>query len=147
MNRMKSDWSWIERLREWEDEKKRRWAERLSRIKARFQPEGTEPWNRDMQIIFLTMLIFYGIGSYMVVFDLAQVPLYGSPEYLEFHNYTYDNWFWGMPPPVYPERFWDFCIGDHFVSNIENIIMHLCLFFGFMRTIDLFRSFYDAGMI
>lgn len=72
--------------------------------------------------------------------DLNSVPRYGSEQWL-IEN---PNWTSGMPPPSYPERFWEWEMGNGFVSNIEHIIMMICLFFGFMRFIDLMKLFHEA---
>jgi hypothetical protein len=93
------------------------------------------------RIVFcmITILILWGLGAYVVCGDLTTVPRYGSEAWIRENP----NWSVGMKPPQYPERFWEWNIGNGFVSNIENIVMMLCLFFGFMRFIDLMKLFHE----
>ena len=73
----------------------------------------------------LTILILFGIGAYIMVFDLGSVPRDG-------YEIAND-----------PDRFWEINIGNGFVSNIENILMWLGEFFGFMRCLDLIKLIHE----
>lgn len=42
----------------------------------------------------------------------------------------------GVPKIADKTRFWEWKMGNGFVSEIEHIVMMLSLFFGFMRTLD-----------
>lgn len=94
---------------------------------------------RRIYFCILTIFILWGLGSYVMVIDLGSVPRHGSVEWREQNP----NWTVGMRPKQYPERFWEWDIGNGFVSNIENIVMMLCEFFGFMRFIDLMKLWHE----
>jgi hypothetical protein len=91
----------------------------------------------------VTILILWGLGSYVMCGDLMTVPQYGSEAFMRENP----NWTMEMKPRQYPERFWEWNIGNGFVSNIENIVMMLSLFFGFMRFIDLMKLFHEEEKI
>jgi len=84
-----------------------------------------------------TILALWGMGSYIVVFDLASVPkVSDDPE-----------WYAGKKTYQDPDRVWEWNIGNGFVSNIENIVMWLCEFFGFLRFLDLIKLFHEDEKI
>jgi hypothetical protein len=91
---------------------------------------------RKIVFIFGTMILCYSIGSFMVMFDLAQVPVIN-------HDYARSHPEWRVQDFEYPVQTWELRIGDGQVSALENILIWLPLLFGFMRTVDLIRAFHD----
>lgn len=95
-----------------------------------FKPR--KPSVRRLCFTMITMMLCYGISTYIVVFDLFSVPktntLSGHVISLAPDLSEHDDWSWHM--------------GDHKISKTEHIIMVLTGFFGFMRTIDLFIDMY-----
>jgi len=113
----------------------------------------SEHWSMEQRLTFCmaTMMLCYGIGCYIMVVDAMSLPVIGRHyplEYLQKHPL-----FWKelnissirihYPPWLREDktRFWEWEMGDHFVSNIENAVMILSLFFGFMRTVDVIALF------
>lgn len=92
-----------------------------------------------MNFCMITILILWGVGAYIVCVDLISVPR-------RTHEWYAQNpdWFAGKPEFPQPERFWEWNMGNGFVSNIEHIVMIVFLFFGFMRFIDLMKLFHEA---
>jgi hypothetical protein len=82
------------------------------------------------------MIILYGMSAYVMCFDLMTVPVKGSPQWRE------QNPNWTTPPMISPvkientSRYWEWDIGNGFVSNVESMVMIGGGFFGFMRTMD-----------
>jgi len=81
-----------------------------------------------MKFAMITILILWGLGAYMVTGDLCSVPK-KNQEWLQEHP----EYFIGKKEYPDPDRVWEWNIGNGFISNIENIVMWLCLFFGFFK--------------
>lgn len=92
--------------------------------------------NKKIMFIFGTMILCYAVGSFMVMFDLSQVPVIN-------HDYARAHPQWRFQDVEYPAQTWELCIGDGEVSALENVLIWLPLLFGFMRTVDLIRAFHD----
>jgi hypothetical protein len=82
------------------------------------------------------MIVCYSLGSFMVCVDLARVPVVNQ-------DYARGNPGWRVQDVEYPRTTWGFCLGDGEVTALENILIWLPLFFGFMRTVDFLRADYD----
>jgi len=82
------------------------------------------------------MIACYGLGSFMVCVDLARVPVIDQ-------DYAREHSEWNVQNVEYPRQTWGFCLGDGEVTALENILIWLPLFFGFMRTVDFLRTDYD----
>ncbi len=94
--------------------------------------------DRRLLFTFFTMMVCFGIGSYIMCTDLVSVPKKDSALWHEL----YPNHTAGIADKYEQEqRFWEWNLGNHYVSAIENIVMMLTLFFGFMRFVDLNKEF------
>jgi hypothetical protein len=82
---------------------------------------------RRMCFTFVTMMLCYAIGSYIMCADLTTVPKQDRDP----------SWYAGRPNISDKTRFWEWNMGNGYVSEIEHIVMMLSLFFGFLRTLDL----------
>jgi len=78
---------------------------------------------------FLCIILLFGFGSYYLMMDWKSVP--SIEEHPDWMPGARAEWFYE------PGREWELVLGNGFMSNIENIVVHLCLFFGFMRFVDL----------
>jgi hypothetical protein len=82
------------------------------------------------------MIVCYGLGSFMVCVDLARVPVIKQ-------DYAREHPEWRVQNLEFARQTWVFCLGDGEVTALENILVWLPLFFGFMRTVDFLRADYD----
>jgi len=90
--------------------------------------------------IFFTMMLCFAVGSLIMCLDLRSVEKKNTqwmkehPDYtVGYHKYSekYEQ----------EHRFWEWDLGNSYVSASEHAVMLLSLFFGFMRTIDLIKRF------
>lgn len=86
--------------------------------------------NRRLLFTFGTMMLCFSIGSYIMCVDLDSV----SQRPLTFEERLNAKY-------VEKQRFWEWDLGNGYVSATENAVMLLTLFFGFMRTVDLLMEF------
>lgn len=69
----------------------------------------------------------------MLIGDYITIPKRSDdPDYIYGFDYSYHY------EKKYPD-FWSIKIGDGKITNIEHIIIWICLFWGFLRIIDLTR--------
>ena len=90
----------------------------------------------DRELIFnvITLMLCFAVGSSIMIADLMTVPKKGTPQFQEM----YPNWTVGESVKYEEQRrFWEWEMGNGYVSPIENAVMTLALFFGFMRMMDL----------
>lgn len=83
--------------------------------------------------ILFTIIIFLGVGSYMLIFNYMDVPkisekrdfVFGVSDFNDFHI----------------KRGFDYSLSfsDKKISNLENSIIWVTLLWGFMRLFDLMR--------
>lgn len=89
-----------------------------------------------MNFAMLCVLFLWGISAYVVCLDLASVPEVGSAAFMKLYpDYS------GQIIYEDPTRFWEWNIGNGFVSNIESIAMLGGGFFGSLRFWDLLDLF------
>lgn len=93
--------------------------------------------NNDPKLlrIFFTMMLCFAIGSLIMCVDLHSVPKRDKFKPIMGVHEKRINQF------EQERRFWEWNLGNGYVSASEHAIMLLCLFFGFMRTIDLNKRF------
>ena len=89
-------------------------------------------FTRRMYFAFVCVFILWGISAYMMCVDLNSVPREGTPAFYEM----YPDHFAGQTHED-PTRFWEWDMGNGFVSNIEHYVMMACGLFGWMRFTDL----------
>lgn len=84
----------------------------------------------DITFILLSVIILFGIGSYMLIIEYGTIP----------QKVIDENYMYGLDHSRKLEKqpdFWTIDFKDQRISNIEHIIIFLCLFLGFLRLIDL----------
>ena len=96
----------------------------------------------------LHLIVLFSIASVIMVVDVCSVPVRGR--YYSLESLLKDPVLWRAVNKTRqlkqydePQRFWEFNLGNHFVSNIENAIMYVCFLWGWMRLADLIRLFMD----
>lgn len=99
----------------------------------------------------LMMIAFFGIASYIMVVDVCSVPVKGR--LYDLDQLRSDPVLWRAVNKSRelkhfedPSRFWEWDLGNHFVSNIENAVMYVMFLWGWMRTVDLLRLFHDRDL-
>ena len=108
-----------------------------------------------MYFALIGIIICLGISMLILSVDVMSLPqnnVFYPREYLENHtafwsalNYSQEHQERGYilarknNIPIHNPRQWEWDLGNHYVSNLENIVMHLGLLFGMMRTIDLLK--------
>ena len=92
----------------------------------------------EHKILFawFTIFLFWGIGSYIMLADLRLVPTSTQLAQIdpEMHEAMQSATAFNA---MQERRFFEFEMGNGYVSAIENYVMMLMLFFGFMRFVDL----------
>jgi len=109
--------------------KKKRLIKKLNRnrfIEFEGRPKPTE---RRILFTFLTMMICFGISAYV-----------GCTEFVSLPRTTETGSIAGNP--AYEQPDWSYTAGDHMVSALENAMISIGGFFGFLRLIDLMLLFY-----
>jgi len=96
-----------------------------------FSTKRPKPSERRILFTMLTMMICFGLSAYVMCTELISVPRKSQDP----------SWFAGKRDDM-EQSDWSYTAGDHKVSALENIIMVLGGFFGFMRLIDLMLLFY-----
>lgn len=87
---------------------------------------------KSFNSLFITLGILLCIGSYILMFDGVKLPSkFDDPEYIEGIR-VFDKYI-NTPNP----RYWEFNIGNGYISNIESIVIWLCYLWSLLRIIDL----------
>lgn len=84
----------------------------------------------DITFLLFTTIILFGVGSYLLIFEYGTIPKV-------IEN---SEWFVGKPESMIERPFWEFNIGNGYMSNIEHMTIFLCLFLGMLRLIDLIKT-------
>lgn len=83
--------------------------------------------------IMICIIVLFGVSNIILIGNAVFMSKRGSnPDYIYGFNYEF------YYDPVYPD-YWRFDFFDKKISNIENIVMMICMLWGFMRLIDLSR--------
>ncbi len=92
-------------------------------------------FNKSINFCIICMILFFGISSYMLIFDYFSLPKKNEePDWYVGKSY-WENKF------IKKDFDATLSIGDHKISNLENIIIWVLMLWGFMRTIDLLKLF------
>lgn len=83
---------------------------------------------KRLHFALFCVLVLWGV-SVVLMFDYISVP----------NKRDNHDWILGVPEIEDKSRFWEFCIGNGFMSNIEHILFIGCGFFGFLRLYDAMR--------
>lgn len=86
--------------------------------------------DRRLLFTFATMMLCFSIGAYIMCVEMPTIP-HRPPTFEEQINAKY----------VEKQRFWEWILGNGYMSASENAVMLLSLFFGYMRIVDLFREY------
>lgn len=76
------------------------------------------------------MMLCFSIGSVIMCIEEPTLPRHGM-SFEESINAKYEE----------QRRFWEWNLGNGYISPIENAVMMLSLFFGYMRLVDLMREY------
>lgn len=94
------------------------------------------------------LLVLFSVASVILIVDAGSLPVKGR--HYDYEQLQSDPVFWRAVNKTNaykqyeePARFWEFNLGNHFVSNIENVVMMVCFLWGWMRLADLIRLFMD----
>ena len=84
------------------------------------------------------IILLFGISSFLLISDYIQLPIKGSESFMkENPDYIVESPYIEKLVQENKSRFWEIKIGNGFISNIENVIIYVCMLWGIMRTIDL----------
>ena len=92
--------------------------------------------NKEHSILFCVVCIcfFWGVSSFMLINDWIRIPLkVGDPDSFAMRKNLYEK-----TGRFYPD-YWVINSFDGKITNIENIIIWIFMFWGFLRGIDLMR--------
>lgn len=86
--------------------------------------------DRRLLFTFATMMLCFSIGSIIMCMEVPTLS-HQPKTFEEQINAKYEE----------KQRFWEWDLGNGYISACENATMMLSLFFGYMRCMDLFREY------
>ena len=101
---------------------------------------GFKKIDNSINFCLLCIILFFGISQFLLINNFMNIPVKGSydfiknnPDYIRGFDYSF------YYEVDYPD-FWVVDLGnDHKITNIENIVIWIFMFWGFLRVIDLQR--------
>jgi len=96
---------------------------------------GFQNKKHSLYFILITYFILIFISQTFLIFNYMDVPrlrdrrdyIFGIDDYKEYNNVVHKKFDWSIS------------FNDNKISNMEHIIIYICMLWGFLRLIDLMR--------
>lgn len=95
---------------------------------------GFKKIENSINFCLFCLIVFFGVSQLLLISNYVNIPKRGGdPNYI--YGFNFETYY----TREYPD-FWRIDLGtDHKITNIENIIIWIFMFWGFLRVIDLER--------